>query len=365
MNPELRNPRTSELPHRQHLYPLRDITVHEKNGRRTRRTPSTPAPSTSTPSTRTPANRTGNLRPLPAVLAGASALAVGAGLFAITSSDPTDAALTSGEAAAAAPTGVLFDDFHYDAHDDPAIGQNGWTVRAGGGGPGVPGAVWDPSNVTFETFGGETVMRLESHTDQSVTEQTEVHHQRKFYEGTYAARVRFTDAPTTGPDGDHIVQTFFTITPLDFPMDPNYGEIDFEYLPNGGWGGNELSMYMTTWDTYNPDPWESVNVHDVIEESFEGWRDLVFTVSNEQVTYYIDGQQVAQHGQPYYPETPMSVNFNLWFIADGLIGSPEYRAYEQDVDWVFHAKDRVLTPAEVQAEVNALRADGVEFVDTV
>ncbi len=339
--------------------------MHDRNERRTRRTPSTRTSEPRTPSAGTPAARIRTFRPLPAALAGAGALIVGAGLLALTPTGPTDAAHTAGGHNGAARAGVLFDDFHYTSHDDPLLGQNGWTVRSGGGGPGVPGAVWDPSNVTFEESGGETVMRLESHTDESLTEQTEVHHERKFHEGTYAARVRFTDAPTTGPDGDHVVQTFFTITPLDFPMDPQYGEIDFEYLPNGGWGGDELSMYMTTWDTYNPDPWEAVNVHDVVEESFEGWRDLVFTVSDEQVTYFIDGRQVARHGQPYYPETPMSVNFNLWFIADGLVGSSERRSYEQDVDWVFHAKDRVLTPSQVQAEVDALRAEDVDFVDTV
>ena len=33
----------------------------------------------------------------------------------------------------------------------------------------------------------------------------------KFKNGTCAARVRFADAPASGPDGDHLVQTFFTI----------------------------------------------------------------------------------------------------------------------------------------------------------
>jgi len=36
-----------------------------------------------------------------------------------------------------------------------------------------------------------------------------------------------------GPDGDQIVETFYTISQMD---EPSYSEADFEYLPNGGWG---------------------------------------------------------------------------------------------------------------------------------
>lgn len=278
---------------------------------------------------------------------------------------PADHDAPAALAASDSPRALLFDDFHYAAHDDPGLSAHGWTVRSGGGGPGVPGAVWDPSNVTFPDADGEPVMRLESSTDGSATEQTEVYHARKFHEGTYAARVRFTDSPVTGPDGDHVVQTFFTITPLDHPMDPDYGEADFEYLPNGGWGTDAQSMYLTTWETYRPDPWEAVNTHDVVVRSFEGWHDLVMTISGGEVAYFIDGREVARHGEPYYPETPMSVNVNQWFIAEGLTGSGEYRAYHQDVDWVLHVKDEVLTPEQVAAEVGALREAGTGFTDTV
>lgn len=69
------------------------------------------------------------------------------------------------------------------------------------------------------------------------TKQSEVSTKdMKFKNGTYAARVRFADAPGSGPDGDRLVQSFFTINELKAPMDDGYGEYDFEYLPNGGWG---------------------------------------------------------------------------------------------------------------------------------
>jgi hypothetical protein len=61
----------------------------------------------------------------------------------------------------------------------------------------------------------------------------------------------------------------------------------------------------------------------------------------------------------------MSINFNLWFIREGLIKSRERRSYSEDVDWVFHATGSVLSPAEVQEQVTALRAAGVSFRDTV
>jgi hypothetical protein len=68
------------------------------------------------------------------------------------------------------------------------------------------------------------------------TSHAQVDQRQKFFEGTYGARVKFADAPDTGADGDHVVQSFFTITPLNAPLDPNYSGIDNEYLPNGGEG---------------------------------------------------------------------------------------------------------------------------------
>lgn len=259
----------------------------------------------------------------------------------------------------------MFDDFAYNNSSDSRIGQRGWTVRSGGGGPGVPGATWDPSRITFPTVDGQKVMRLDSWNNGSAARQTELYHQRKFFEGTYASRVKFSDAPVFGPDGDHVVQTFFTITPLDAPMAPNYGEIDFEYLPNGGWGEPANVMYETTWETYQNEPWVADNIHNEQRVSYNGWHDLVFQVANGRVKYYIDGNLVADHGDKYYPETPMSINFNLWFISGGLQGSSAERAYQQEVDYVYFAKDQVLSPAQVKTAVQDYRTAGVAHVDNV
>ena len=95
-------------------------------------------------------------------------------------------------------------------------------------------------------------------------------------EGTYASRIRFTDTPASGNDGDHINETFFAISPLNGDLDPTYSELDFsEYLPNGGWGETGPINYQTTWYTYRNDPWYADNVHSEQRRSHDGWHDLV------------------------------------------------------------------------------------------
>ncbi|WP_245657555.1 cellulose binding domain-containing protein [Herbidospora mongoliensis] len=264
--------------------------------------------------------------------------------------------------------GVVFDDFSYASHTDPNINAHNWTIRTNQGGPGIPGASWPASNVTFPTVSGANkALQLKSVTDGTGagTQQSEVLHQRKFLEGTYAARVLFTDAPTTGPDGDHIVQTFFTITPLNQDLDPNYSEQDFEYLPNGGWGEPANIMYATSWETYRNEPWLAVNTHTENRISYAGWHDLVLQVSGGEIKYYIDGNLFATHGGDYYPETVQSVNFNLWFISGGLVGSSTQRQWIQQIDWFYHAKNEVVAPATVIQRVNTYRTGGTSWVDTV
>ncbi|MFI7275020.1 cellulose binding domain-containing protein [Streptomyces sp. NPDC049879] len=266
------------------------------------------------------------------------------------------------------PSRALFDDFSYTGHTDPRLAQRGWVVRSNSGGPGVPGATWAADNITFPTSGGSTVLNLESGTNGTAagTEQSELYTSSvKFRNGTYAARVRFSDAPRSGPDGDRLVQTFFTINDLQAPMHPDYAEYDFEYLPNGGWGEPSNILYATSWETYRPDPWEAVNAHSEERTSFAGWHDLVITIDGQSIRYYVDGRLFGVHGEPYLPERAMSINFNQWFIDLAGQTSTTPRAYDQQVDYVFHAADTVLTPQQVNALVADYRADGVAFQDTV
>ncbi|MGW1814881.1 cellulose binding domain-containing protein [Streptomyces sp. NPDC002125] len=263
---------------------------------------------------------------------------------------------------------TLFDDFNYSGHTDPRIAANGWSVRSNSGGPGVPGAVWAPENVTFGSQSGNSVMNLETSTagTGASTVQTEIlTKSMKFRNGTYAARVKFSDAPRSGPDGDHLVQTFFTINDLKAPMADDYAEYDFEYLPNGGWGEPSNILYTTSWETYRPDPWEAVNQHSEARVSYAGWHDLVVTIDGNAITYYVDGQPFGTHGGAYLPERPMSINFNQWLIDLAGQTSTTPRSYDQQVDYVLHVKDQVLSPAQVSALVSGYRAAGTTFKDTV
>lgn len=61
----------------------------------------------------------------------------------------------------------------------------------------------------------------------------------------------------------------------------------------------------------------------------------------------------------------MSINFNQGLIDLAGQTSTSPRAYDQQVDYVLHVKDQVLTPAQVAAQVAAYRSAGTTFEDTV
>ena len=270
--------------------------------------------------------------------------------------------------AAAADCGYLFDDFHYSSSSDPALSGNGWTPRSYQGGPGVAGANWSPTAITFPEISGQKVMQLTASTDGTAagTKHAELYStQKRYLEGTYASRVRFTDAPISGNDGDHINQTFFTITPLAFANDPQYSELDIsEYLPNGGWGETGPINYQTTWYTYRNEPWYADNLHSSQRSSLDGWHDLVAQVANGHVVYWIDGVQVGDHGGKFYPRQTMTINWNLWFI-DLAAHTGGLSTYIEQVDWVLFAKNQVLSPAQVAAQTSSYRSSATVFTDTV
>ena len=263
---------------------------------------------------------------------------------------------------------ILFDDFSYSTVDE--MTSNGWVVRDGTGWPGVTGASFRAENVSFVDYpdpADNRLLRMTSSTDGTGenTYQTQICHQRKYLEGTYAARVRFSDQPVSGIDGDQVVQTFYTITPYERAFDPDYSEMDYEYLPNGGWGSGDLTFYVTTWETVQIEPWNADNTSSSVQGSLAGWRTLVTQVTGGTVRYFVDGKLIAQHGGKYYPDALMSINFNLWFIDGGLVQSEGVRQYEEDIDWVFHEAGVMLMPEDVVGKVNELRHNSVTFTDTV
>ena len=279
------------------------------------------------------------------------------------------AVITSAPLQAAAPAAILFEDFNYTSKDQ--LKKNGWIIRTEAGWPGVPGATWSENGVSLHKDPNQPrikFLRMTSATEGSgaTTTQTQICHQRKYFEGTYAARVRFTDAPVSGPGGDQIVESFYTISPLKAPMDPDYSELDYEYLPNGGWGIDGPTLYATTWETFFPEPnWKKDNVFKTTNGSQAGWHNLVTQVMDKKVRYFVDGKLFVEHGGEYYPEDTMSINFNLWFIRDGMTKSTERRQYEEDIDWVFFQANTALTPRQVEIAVAEMRRSSRGFRDTV
>lgn len=287
-----------------------------------------------------------------------SGLALTAGTLTVVTAGP----------AAAADCGVLFDDFAYSSSSDTALTSHGWVPRTYAGGPGVPGATWSANSITFPTSSGQKVLQLTASTDGTGagTNQAELYSsQKRYLDGTYASRIKFSDVPVSGADGDHVNETFFTISPLNGDLDPTYSELDFsEYLPNGGWGETGPINYQTSWYTYRADPWYADNVHSEQRRSFDGWHDLVIQVANGHIVYFIDGVQVGDHSGKVYPRQTMTINWNLWFI-DTAAHTGGMSTYQQQVDWVLFAKNQVLSPSQATAQAAAYRSAGNTFTDTV
>ncbi|CAL9551583.1 hypothetical protein SUDANB176_04455 [Streptomyces sp. enrichment culture] len=265
-------------------------------------------------------------------------------------------------AEAARPTaGVLFDDFAYTGPGDPALAANGWEVRSGAGGPGVEDS-WSAKGVTFpagENEDGGQALRLEARTDGTAkgTVQSEFHTARPvFREGTLVARVHFSDEPASGQDGDHVSQSVFAISPDH--KSKKYSELDFEYMPNGGWG-----RYGPILDTTS---WRSSNLGDRVTRPHQlklgGWRTLAMTAADGKVTYSVDGEVVFTSGEAYLPRESMSVNFSNWFIDLPFKGE---RSWAMKVDWVYLESGRVVSPDDAAKAAASLAAAGTRYVNTL
>jgi hypothetical protein len=276
----------------------------------------------------------------------------------------------AGSAGADAPkdAGTLFDDFSYASAAD--LADRGWIVRATPGLPGVEGAHWGEGTVTIvddPDQPGNKAVRLVAVSDGTPegTQQAQICQQRKYLEGTYAARVRFSDEPVSGPDVDQMVMSFYTISGYVKDLDPDYSELDFEYLPNGGWKRRGPILFNTSWETFQMKPWQAFNQQRRRRGSQAGWHTLVTQVSGGKVRYFLDGKKIAEHGGKSYPQVPMSINFNLWFIREGFSNEKASRTWHEEIDWVFHARNRALAPTEVEAEVSRNRRIGISRIDTV
>jgi len=294
------------------------------------------------------------------------------------------------------PQHEFFDDFVYTHSADPTLLAFGWTFTGEGLGDGT----WPRENVVFLTEGGTRIMRLIARTggdqfselnalyqelsqhdylsDQWVgvyeqiraitvpaSSQAGIESQAaRFLEGTYVARVRLSSSPETYED--RTIQTFFLLNQAD-----PYGECDFEYLAHAPlykpWDRG-AGLYKTTYEYCNehdcPCAYDPDSVTAPREENLYGWHLLILVISDGTVRYYVDGVSSATHGGPFYPDITMHMCFyNYFHVFFG--SSVDQREHMMDVDWVYHAKDMVLSAASVESIVDYYRFVGVDRKDSL
>lgn len=289
-------------------------------------------------------------------------------LFTLTATECSkkSAGVENGTQNTISTAGIFFDDFIYDNKSDPQLTAFGWTVRSGSGGPGPAEGIWDNSLVTFiaDTLKtGNRLMKLSSWTQGSgsTCHQSEIYSLVKFQQATFAARVMFTDDTEMGLGGDGIVQTFFTIADWELAHTDSYCEFDFEYLPNGGWGGTDAALWETSW--------ANVENHTSIRQraSHAGtWQILVIQADTLETNYYVNSELRAHHQKPFVVDGLMSINFNHWFIEEQLRSNNRInRRYSYLVDWVFARTDSILSPEAIENHVSELQLKGYPRFDTI
>ncbi|AMW13522.1 hydrolase [Streptomyces qaidamensis] len=260
----------------------------------------------------------------------------------------------------APPAGVLFDDFTYQGPKDPALFKHGWLVRTSKGGPGVENT-WSAKGVSFPTaegaHAGGQVLNLRASTDgtKAGTRQASLGTAAsKFRDGTYAARIHFSDEPTTGDAGDHVNQTFYTIGGTG----SKYSELDNEYMPNGGWGRPGPKLDTVTWYDHKTND----RVYETTNKSLDSWHTVLIRVKDGVVAYWLDGEKLFLSNGKYAPRADMSVNFNHWFIDLPFKGE---RAWDMKVDWLYYNANDTLSAKQVQSAVEDFTDEGVNYFDTV
>lgn len=277
---------------------------------------------------------------------------------------PSGAPSTSATTHPASPNteGVFFDDFAYSGTGDARFASR-WAVRSDPGSPGPPGATWSRSAITLRGTGPDATMVLTASTDGTAagTRQAQVATTKtEFFEGTYVVRLRYAQPR---PGQASVNQSFATISAANGDGDPAYSEMDVIYLPDGGWGDPEPRLHLAAWHSF------TATSEDLVEaeypQRFDGWHTVVVTVAKGTVTYYVDGQRLFSTGGKYYPRREMQVLFNQWFV-DGELGARSVTPDSAlEVDFVYYARDAVLSPDAAQEQVTLLRQSGAAWIDSL
>lgn len=275
---------------------------------------------------------------------------------------PTQSQPVTDPEAADHPPGTLFDSFDYAGADDPQLRAHGWEVRSEGGGPGIKDT-WSPSGVSFPATSsaqGGKALQLQLTTDgtKAGTRQAQLSGSPDvFTTGTVAARVYFSDAPVSGRNGDHINQTAYLISPPG--SDPaKYTELDFEYMPNGGWGAPGPRLDTTSWRSAT----DGDRVTSARKTSFKGWHIVMITAMDGTVTYSVDGEVLFRSSGREFPREATGVQFSTWLVDLPFTGS---RTWNMQVNWVYAKAGQTVSLKDVQSAVRGFYTDGTDFVDTM
>ncbi|MBM0258412.1 cellulose binding domain-containing protein [Micromonospora sp. 4G55] len=273
---------------------------------------------------------------------------------------PATSPRPSSASAPTVPAGTLFDNFHYTNVADPAVTAHGWQARTGGGGPGIAGT-WSADAISFpanQKAKGGQVLQLQVTTDgtRQGTQQAElVGVDNTFLTGTIAARIRFSDRPADGRNGDHVVESFCTISP-EATSGP-YNELDFEYQPNGGWGAPGPKLDTVSWRSATAGDRTTRAVH----RSLAGWHTLMITAVDGTVTYSIDGRPVFRSGGKTFPRAPMRVHLNTWLVDLPFAGQ---RTWNMQVNWIYSVSGKAVSMKEAQRAVDGFYRDGINYINT-
>lgn len=265
------------------------------------------------------------------------------------------ALLTLAALPALAAGGEFFDDF--SQADIAALRAGGWVLRDGSGHPGLPGTRFAPGQLGVG--GGLLRLRLDTDGTPAGTLQPQLCAARKFLWGTTTARVRLRDTAAK----DTVVQAFYLAGPLKHDFDPEFSEVDFEYLPHGGWGAPDTRLYGVAWQTVRVEPWLSFNSAGQLKGSHDGWQVLTVQVEAGRVRHYANERLLNEAGGRNVPVQPMAISFSHWLSGGATPGAA--RAHEFEVDWVLHAAGQTLSPAAMQARAAELQRQGVPRLDTV
>ncbi|MDI2130554.1 glycoside hydrolase family 16 protein [Yinghuangia seranimata] len=260
------------------------------------------------------------------------------------------------------PPGILFDSFDYAGPSDPTLEAHGWEARDGGGGPGIEGT-WASSGISFPQVptaqGGKALqLQLTSDGTKAGTRQAQLATAgTKFFTGTFAARVYFTDKPATGRDGDHINQAMFLISPKG--AEPaKYTELDVEYLPNGGWGAPGPKLDTTSWRTAK----DGDRITHAEKKTFQGWHTVVITAMNGTVSYTVDDKVLFRSHGKEFPREPTSIQFSSWLIDLPFTGD---RTWTMDVNWVYCKAGEAVPLKTIQQAVDGFYAQNTHYIDTM